>query len=165
MSIYAMTRGSMRFQPKGTAGGAAVAAAKGKTRDGVPTAIERIASFIPSEAIGAYIAGFGIIKPTSLLGKWSIFAVGAALIPFFVFAANWGVGKQAVAANLQSSLSYRRGSLIILIAMVAYIVWVAAMPQSLFVDMYSDANRVGSYAAVVLSFILPTLAKKYDVVI
>lgn len=163
MSTFAMTRLGLRFYEKPPVGAAGAATAKRKS-DAVPqSALEQITAFIPSDALGIYIAGNSIIDPHSGAGKWAIFGVVGCLIPLFVWLTRISVGKQADVAGLDTWLGRRRGFWLSLFGIVAYAAWVAAMPSSPFATIHEKAAQVGAWVAVILSCLLPLLAKRFGV--
>jgi hypothetical protein len=67
-----------KTEPRGRA-----ASGDGPTRSG-SSAMHKITAFIPSEIIGIYVAGFGILSPETYRAKWWIFGICILLIPIII---------------------------------------------------------------------------------
>jgi hypothetical protein len=161
VSLFRMTeRAVVRPAPFATGTRAATASeaspgAGADPKNPAAEAIARIADYIPSEVVAIYIAGFGILQPTTSCGKWGIFALGALLVPIFVGGSLFAVGRDA-AGRIRLSVGKRAG--LVALGLISYAVWAAAIPQSAFVDLCPDANRDAAYAALVLSYLIPRAA-------
>ena len=151
MSIWAMTRRAMR-QRRAPATGTEASTLGSESRS-TDTAIERIAAYIPAEVMAVYIAGFSILQPRSVTGKWAVFAAGALLVPVFV-KVSAGIGHE----NHRQALRPRDFFALVLFAFLAYLAWTAAIPESPFTMFHEEANRYGAFCAVVLSVLLPRAA-------
>src|SRR4051794_26625434 len=47
-------------------------------------ALDLVASYVPTEALGLYVAAIGILHPESLEARWDLFYLGCGLILLFV---------------------------------------------------------------------------------
>jgi hypothetical protein len=121
-------------------------------------ALARIADYIPSEVIAIYIAGFGILQPTSGGTKWGIFSLGALLVPIFVGGSLIAIGRDGT-GRIRLSLGKRAG--LVALGLISYTAWAAAIPESAFVGLDPAANRYASFAAVVLSYLIPKAASSW----
>jgi hypothetical protein len=151
MSVFSM----VELAALDTQATAIVAAASKKSAARAETALKRVTAYIPSETISIYIAGLGIFQPSSDASKWINFAIAAALTPLFVLAA---FDQQR---RIKGRVPFGRQKFLILVAfsLLAYALWAAAMPQSPFISLHSEANRFAAYGAVVWSFVAPHVAR------
>ncbi len=137
MSIATMVGLGVERQREKTIGtGRAASGGASVTKKTVATEMERIAAFIPSEVIGIYVAGFGILSPESKSGKWSIFGISLALIPVFVLLNYLEQRKHANPEQRASLKSLSKTSLIVTVfGMVAFVAWAAALPGTPFLSL------------------------------
>lgn len=142
---------------------------KASAQPDVESALEEVTQWIPSEAVGLYVAFLGLFSPDSTDGRWILFGVGVVLVVFFVIvnsalvntrgAREWRrQGKQGDPPKL----SPRRVLLVMAFSMVAFVAWAAALPASPFLDWWSDATIVGGAAVLLLAAGLPKLAELAD---
>jgi hypothetical protein len=152
MSLFGMTRRALP-QPRPFAEG--VTAATRRATPG-PSALEKLVDYIPSEVLAIYIAGFGIIQPTSCSSKLGIFLIGAVLAPVFI-----GVSDQQLRKENGGGIKFslRRFVVLVIVAWISYTVWVAAIPESVLADLRPDMNRIATFAACVLTALLARLGK------
>jgi amino acid transporter len=125
----------------------------------VGSAMERISAFIPSEVIGIYVAGFGILSPQQDSEKWWIFAISMALIPIFMLLNFIGQRKKR---NLK--VSARISLVLLLFALVAFIAWAAALPGTPFLSLTPRATAIGGWTVVILAVVMYQVADLLDVV-
>ena len=117
------------------------------------SAIDQIVAFIPTEVIGIYIAGVGIVGPAGR-AKWGLLLLSTALIPLFV----WLSDRIARRSDPSVPKAYSRLTWVGLLATSAFLAWAAALPETPFLDLSDKATRIGSFAAVVLAALLPKVA-------
>src|SRR4051812_16517392 len=84
MSIAKMVALGVERQRQAETRAAAAPAEDGAAKNRVVAAMESVSAFIPSEVVGIYVAGFGILSPESDGGKWWIFFICLALIPLLI---------------------------------------------------------------------------------
>jgi len=120
-------------------------------------ALERITAYIPSEVIGIYVAVIGILATPSAHGKWLIFGGCVLLIPFFM----WLGYKAAQRKNLPVP-SRRAFVLLLVLAVVAFVAWGAALPDTPFQVFTADATRFGGAAVIILGYLIPSIADAFD---
>lgn len=134
------------------------------------TALEKITAFIPTEVIGIYIAGVGIMPveavaepgepaPVSVV-QWAIFWVALALVPIFV-TVNAALLNRALQPG--SKLKPLKVMLLVGFGGVAFCAWALALPETPFRDLVTvdgiSATQIGAFAVVVLGLLMPSLAK------
>ena len=136
-----------------------VQASSGRRGAAIEGAIDKIASYIPSEVIGTYVAVSGIIASESAMAKWIIFGASISLIPILTFMGNALAIKRGLTAPTPRSTSY-----IILVACVAFCAWAAALPDNPLVTYCDGATRIGGAAIIVLAVVLPRVAELLDIV-
>jgi len=118
------------------------------------TALDNIATFIPSEAMGVYVVGFGIMQPNEISEKWGLFALGAAAIPL-VFGLRYCEARR----DADQIWTAGRAWGLFFVAMLSYVVWTAAMPQSPFIALHTRMNLYAAVAALFLAAFMPRIAK------
>lgn len=133
------------------------------------SALESVVKWIPSEAIGSYIALVGLVAPQNAGGRWALFVIGAALVCVFLLlnaalvnkkgAAEWKARKKP---GDPPKLSGGRLVAVLVLSLVSFVAWACALPDTPFLDLRADATRWGSGAAIVLSLLLPKVAELLD---
>jgi hypothetical protein len=136
----------------------------------VESGLEAITAWIPSEAVGSYVALLGLFRPAHATARWILFGVGAALVVMFLLINAILVNKQgATEWNKQKmqgtppKLSGKKLAAVLGISLVAYVAWAGALPGTPFLDWWTDATVLGGAAVIVLAFLLPKLAKILNV--
>jgi hypothetical protein len=125
--------------------------AGGTGEQAVTTAMERIAAFIPSEAIAIYVSGLGILSPKEAFGKWVLFGFCAALVPVLIWLAiRVGESKGLPAPGLRITGWHATFGLL------AFAAWSAALPSTPFGE---GATAYGGFAVIVLAVVLPQIAQ------
>jgi hypothetical protein len=125
----------------------------------VESAMEKISAFIPSEIIGIYVAGFGILSPESDAGKWWIFGVCFALIPVLIWLNYLGHKKRA-----DATLTVKITIVLLVFAMIAFVAWAAALPGTPFLTFSARATAFGGWAVIILAVIMYRVADLLDIV-
>lgn len=127
----------------------------------VAQAIDAVAQFIPTELIGIYITGAGILSPLSPTGSIVLASGCAALIPllFWLGAKIPAVPKGA----------WEQGSntvwTLMLFSVIAFAAWLCAIPGGPFKDVFgSSAPKIGAFSVVVLAVLLPLAARKLKLI-
>jgi hypothetical protein len=126
-----------------------------KLDQNVASALDQMVAYVPSEVIGIYVAGVGIIGATSGVVKWALFCLALALVPLFVWLAD------RIARQSNPGLSRAPGKLVLVgsFAVCAFAAWACALPDTPFASLWgADATRYGSFAAVVLAALMPKIA-------
>jgi hypothetical protein len=138
-----------------------VKATAGKKDDGtskVKAALTQVADFIPTEALGIYVTGLGLFTSAQTSRQWLVFFVALALIPVFVVLSLSVKGKaHSVGPNARTAL------ILSVMGICAFVVWVAALPNTPFVAFVADVRQLASLAALVLAAVFPSLAKALKV--
>ncbi len=119
-------------------------------------ALEKIVTFIPSEAIGLYIAGSGIMQPSSSVERWGLFLFATASIPL-VYLLRYFETRGTSAAP--GEWNTRRGCWLLSFALLAFVVWGAAMPQSPFLEFHPKMNQYAAVAALALAAFMSKIAE------
>ena len=159
MIALAGARQAQRLQPSATTAAT--------TPSGVPTtqtqvldsAMDKVVAFIPSEVIGIYVSGMGVISPSSYNVKWAIFGVAIILIPIFMALSYLAARKSAVIILP----SIRMLGLLFLFALIAFIAWAAAMPATPFLMFSTNATQIGGFAVIVFAAIMYKIADLLDI--
>jgi amino acid transporter len=125
----------------------------------VQSAMERVAAFIPSEVIGIYVAGFGILSPQTDAEKWVVFGISLALIPVLM-GLNYVQQKKHTGADVDVRIM----SILLIFAITAFIAWAAAMPGTPFLSVTPRATAVGGWAVVILAIVMHRVAELLDVI-
>lgn len=135
-----------------------VQASSGKQDVAIQGALDKIASYIPSEVIGTYVAISGIISSDTVVAKWIIFGFSIVLIPILTLIGNALAKKRGLAPPTPLSTFY-----IILLACVAFCAWAAALPDNPLVAYYDGATRIGGAAIILLAVLLPRFAELLNI--
>ena len=163
MSIARMVRLGIERQQERNVPTAKTAAEEGKgAKKALDSAMEKVTSFIPSEVIGIYVAGLGILTPVSDRGKWLIFFIASALVPIFIWL-NW-LREKKHAAQDTTVLPTKSVIVLIVLGEVAFTAWAAALPGTPFLSLTEYAMKVGGLSVVILAAVLYYAADLLDVV-
>lgn len=158
MAITTMTQAALNSgRPAPARGGQVglegVAESAAQDQQKAPSALDQIVSYIPTEVIGIYIAGVGIVGPAGR-AKWGLLLLSTALIPLFV----WLSDRIARQSNPDAPKAYSKLAWVCVLACGAFLAWAAALPETPFLDLTDKATQLGSFAAVVLAALMPKLA-------
>ncbi len=126
------------------------------------SAIERVAGFIPSEIVGAYVGILALFSPGAgdFPLKWGIFLVVLALIPLYIWVAVKLTSKRKMdAGESVVKLGARAWAWSILAPLVAFVTWAGALPDSPFEQLGSLANRIAAAFALILAIFMPKIAE------
>jgi hypothetical protein len=145
MSILSMTRRAIRV-PADQARSATAAAGD--------AALQRVVDYIPADVTALYIGLIGILPRTDTV-KWGVFALGILLVPVFIYASL----EMARRKTKDASLSGRDFFWLVLFGIVAYVIWVGAIPESPLIYLYADVNRYAAGAAFVCAAVMPKFAE------
>jgi hypothetical protein len=133
---------------------AGVAAPPAAVDPAVSTAMEKIAAFVPTEVIGLYVSGLGILAPTEAGGQWLLFGICALMIPLLMYL-SYLLRKQKELPPPSPLTSLILGGL----ALVAFAAWASALPSTPFVALLGErAHLIGGFAVLVLSILMPQIA-------
>jgi len=142
---------------------------KASTQSPVESGIEKITAWIPSEVVAIYVALVGIFAPGSETTKWVIFGIGAVCVPTFVGLNAALVNKQGKdewsRQNKEGSpprIARKRIGLLIAFGLVAFVVWAFALPATPFLTITDSATKIGGALVIVMSLLMPLLAKLAD---
>jgi hypothetical protein len=112
-------------------------------------ALEAIAGYIPSEALALYIGALGAFQPATDASKWIVLGAGVALVILF---AGWN------AADRATRPAPRKIAVVVVLAVVSFVTYAAALPGSPFISVWAQAPVAAGYVAVALSVLLPRFA-------
>lgn len=157
MSIMSSVTFAAQRQAERQAPGGGAASGAPAANQSVTAALEKITAFIPSEVIGIYVAVIGILAPASMRGKWVIFGLCVILVPFFM----WLGYKAAKRKNLPVP-GARAFVLLLILAIVAFVAWGAALPSTPFEVFHADATRFGGALVIILGYAIPKIADAFD---
>jgi hypothetical protein len=132
----------------------------------VKSAIETVTQWIPTEAVGIYIAAVGIFAPEHMSGRWLLFGLGFALVVLFTVINIAIVNKRGAAAwkakgkvGSPPELEGNRAFALFAISALSYVVWTCALPDTPFLDITGQATLIGGFAALVVAALVPKLAE------
>jgi hypothetical protein len=165
MSIIAMTRqvetAALRRAPD-TKRAAADSTAPGDY-------VEKVVQWIPSEAVGAYIAVWGVLTPSTDPSRWAVFVVGLLSVGLLILLGTALAQKRRVEQwqkekkpGAPPRTSQRDRLLLLTFASVAFTTWVAALTDSPFATIDSNASKVGGAVLVGLALFAPKVAELLD---
>ncbi|GAB2844915.1 hypothetical protein GCM10022221_50270 [Actinocorallia aurea] len=149
MAQVAVTAEAVKAAPEG----AEVSSAYNKD-----TALNRVAAFIPSEAVAVYLALWAFIDPDEPLAKWTVFGVGLALVLAFYFLAYLQRRRAVAGVDGPPARSVGVTLVLLLFAVVAFTAWAAAMPGNPFTQFTDQAVKIGGGAIIVLGVLMPKVA-------
>jgi hypothetical protein len=117
------------------------------------TALESIATYIPTEVLGAYIPIFALVSSTPLSGlKWLLFAVFLVATPVVVwitFAIQVAKGGSGPPLNPAKWPVWA-----MLAAVLAFVAYAAALPGSVFHSIPGYNDAYGGVAVLLTAFVL-----------
>jgi hypothetical protein len=163
MSIAAATRQAYRREVEASAPTTREAA---KEPD-VDSAIERVTQWVPTEAVGLYVAFLGLLSPSGSSGRWVLFGVGVAFTVIFLVLNSVLVHKRAVdgwkkggeKGQRPPRVAAWRLAVLLVICLVAFVAWACALPATPFLAWWSNATTIGGAAVLVLAAALPKAAE------
>ncbi len=136
----------------------------------VESSLEGLTTWIPTEVVGIYISLVGLFMPESSVERWAFFLIGVALVPVFVGVNGAIVNKRGAAAwkaeqrpGDPPKISPRQMGLCVMVALVAYVAWSMALPNTPFAAWFDDATRLGGGLVLVLALLLPKVAELLDI--
>jgi amino acid permease len=166
MSIAASTRKAYAVDVKASS----TEFRKAATDPDVQSALEKITQWIPSEAVATYITLVGLLALADSTGRWILFAVGLLLVVFFVSINAALVNKEGrekwKAEKHQGNppkLARKRFVALLIVAVVSFTVWAAALPDTPFLSIFDQATRVGAVLVVVVAGAMPKVAKLLEI--
>ena len=129
------------------------------------SALNQIATFIPSDVVATYVALQGIFSPGSKSTLWILFCIGIGLcilLPLLNFLASRkpsappGTADHAQAGAKEPG--WTNQIIVIAMALVAFTAYAMALPSTVFNTVFSSANLWGAASALVLAILLPAIA-------
>ena len=123
----------------------------------VTGAMEKIATYIPSEVIGIYTAYFGILAPATQAVKWWIFGICMALIPAFL-----GLGY-ASAKKKQLPVPGGRASGVLFLMAAGLHCLVFRYAGDTVPGARSRRDPLGGFAVLALSYVIPKIADLLEI--
>jgi hypothetical protein len=118
-------------------------------------ALAKVTAYIPTEVLAIYVPALGIANTSRYLWLWIIFGISAFLVLVFVWLHN---DARRVRVHRR-----RRFALVVLFALVPFVAYAAAIPDTPFKQITSAAPRVGGIAVLILAVLLPELAKRWHI--
>jgi hypothetical protein len=119
-------------------------------QNGVQAALSKLTAFVPSEVVGLYISGLGILTPTTYTAKWAIFAICLVLIPVFI-GLNYLIQKKQAGKEAPAASTW---FFILLFALVAFVAWSAAIPDTPFLYFSDRATIIAGFLVLVLAAVM-----------
>lgn len=125
---------------------------RGSQPANVQSALEAIVRLIPTEVLGVYMGLVGLFGQS-----WTIFFVGGALIPVLLTITHFE--RKAKLPDGEPAPSTGKLTLMVFFAWLAYVPWAGTLPGTPFTQFHPDATKIAAGIALVLSPLLPRLAK------
>ena len=129
--------------------------------DAVNYSIKALAEWTPTEALASYVAIYALIEPSSPTGARVIYLIGAALTVFLTWA-QYRLDVASAAAELtpaSSNTVWGRG----VIYLVAFTVYVSALPGNMMFAYDWFELTYGGVAAIVAVVVIPQLAEIFKI--
>jgi hypothetical protein len=127
---------------------------------GVASALAGIATYIPSEGIGFYIAAFALLDLTNnhQHDKWLLLGLTLLLNAYFAIVQILAVRGER---EVQASSRHKRRQIVtaVLLTTVALCVYIAALPDNPFLGVTDITLPWAGVMAIALALILPSLTK------
>lgn len=118
-------------------------------RERLGAALDEVATYIPSEVVGIYLAAMGILAPASNREVLVVFLLGLLLAPAFT----------AAVFHLNEGKDKRKLTLVTTFAVAAYCAWAIALPDNFLAREWDRATLWGGIAVLVLAAGLPVAGK------
>jgi hypothetical protein len=124
------------------------------------SALEKLASFVPTEVITAWAAAVGLIVPTAHWQRWLIF-VAAFVAMIILLRLNLAIARKQLVDSVRRDAddSTRKLLKLCVISGVAFTVWAFAAPGSPAMVWGEAATRVFAVLALVVTPLLHRLAQ------
>jgi len=129
----------------------------GRSGATVATALKKVEAFIPTEAVGVYVAATGILLPKTAIELWILFGIGEALVLVLILVGRAEAAKQA--GKNARPIPMGKTIELFLLASISFTAWCMALPKTPFDSIITDASRIGAIAVLVLAAVLPRYAK------
>ena len=119
-------------------------------------ALQQLTAYFPAEALAIYVGLSGLFQQQQANADatktlpWWIFFVAAAAILFFVWITYRPEGKTR----------WARFAWLVTFGWVSFVAYAMALPATPFLDLWDQAPKAGTAAAIVLAPTLPALATK-----
>jgi hypothetical protein len=125
--------------------------------DPVSSALALIATYIPTEVVGGYVAVGGVL---AMIDKnpWAIWWVFTVLTP--IYTATSFLGRPA-SKDEKGKTDYGKLVLLIIFALIGYVIWTAALPGTPFQQFFVDektALTIGGAAVIIVAPLLAAFA-------
>ena len=124
------------------------------------SALNQIATFIPSDVVATYVALQDIFAPGSKSTLWILFGIGIGLcilLPLLNFLASRNTPAAAGTAGTGHA-GWTKQIIVIAMALVAFTAYAMALPSTVFASLFSSATLWGAASALVLAILLPAFA-------
>jgi uncharacterized membrane protein YidH (DUF202 family) len=126
----------------------------------VAGALAGIATYIPSEAIGFYVAGFALLNLTdnNQQDKWLLLSLTIVLNGYFAVLQIMTVRDER---DVQASTRHKRRQVVtaVLLTTVALCVYIAALPANPFLGAGKITLQWAGVLALALALILPSMTR------
>jgi hypothetical protein len=161
MSISAMVDLSMRRQHEiANSRKGLTPQSPGGGQNEVQAALSKLTAFVPSEVVGLYISGLGILTPTTVAGKWWIFGVCLLLIPIFL-GLNYLIQKKQAGKEPPDRSTW---AILLAFAVVAFVAWSAALPETPFLYFSPRATVIAGFAVLILAAVMHRAADLFGII-
>ena len=130
-----------------------------------PSAVDTIATYIPSEILAVYVMMLGTIRPepADRYTQWILFWVAVALLAFHI-SLTYALEsrRKTISAEGEIKNGKKKSAAVFLMAFVAFAAYVATLPDNPFLQWHPNANAFGAVAAGILAVFLPMLGQLFD---
>lgn len=159
MSIRGITTAAVAAEVEATARAAAPPPAPSALNATIASGLRRVATYIPSEALATYITLVALVDPDTFPPRWIIAGVGALLVIYLLWVGFPAERREQQPAGTKPGQWVKTA----VISLVAFVVYVAAIPGTPFLDFSWFDLQIGGAAVVVAAVVLPGLAKMLGV--
>jgi hypothetical protein len=127
-------------------------ASAGKPTNTVQEALDKIADYIPAEALAIYVAALGILLPQTETERWATFAFGLGLVVIFTWL--------GLTNRRRRKPQTRTFWWLLFFGFLAFTLYAGALPNSPFLTLTDAATRILSVAALVAAYVIPEAAER-----
>lgn len=126
-----------------------------------PSAVDTIATYIPSEILAVYVMMLGTIRPepADRYTQWILFWVAVALLAFHITLTYILESRKSPGDKIEHGKT--RSVAVFVMAVAAFTAYVATLPDNPFLQWHSNASAFGAVAAGILAVFLPMLGQLF----
>jgi hypothetical protein len=123
---------------------------------GTAERLHKLETWVPTEVVGAYIAAFALLNPSTSALRWTLLGIGFVLTLFLTLY-QWVKERQkaASASNAPGPGTLAARSLLF---GAAFVIYVAALPNNAFLSFDWFTLPIGGVAAIFAVLVIPKVA-------